>query len=304
VVDFQTAAPVTGPVTLTITGLLPAPASTVTGANFELRGIPENSAFSILASVPPSHVPTYSPVVTVTTSNLTDVKSFAVDLPYVNSLATGFGVAPTAGNGIVIAQLRDGSGPKAGIAASNIVLSGASAPHFLDANMMPSTATSSSSSGWVVFFEVPPGVVSLGQAVNATVALDMPSAVVGAGAVTVTTITVGGAPQPLPTNVSFSQTVTQIFQTRGCVNCHSGNGPGKDLGNLTLDGGANHIYMELTGTENPLRVQTANPEKSLVLTMPSAESPPDGHPNITFTSPTDPDYLKLLVWIREGAKQN
>ena len=48
----------------------------------------------------------------------------------------------------------------------------------------------------------------------------------------------------------------------------------------------------------------AAPETSLVLTMPSAEDPPDAHPNVTFTGPRDPDYLKLLVWIREGALQN
>jgi len=46
------------------------------------------------------------------------------------------------------------------------------------------------------------------------------------------------------------------------------------------------------------------PEKSLLLTMPSAESPPDSHPNVTFTGPQDPDYLKILVWVREGAKDN
>ena len=31
------------------------------------------------------------------------------------------------------------------------------------------------------------------------------------------------------------------------------------------------------------------PEKSLVLTMPSYESPPDAHPNVTFTGLQDPD---------------
>jgi hypothetical protein len=46
------------------------------------------------------------------------------------------------------------------------------------------------------------------------------------------------------------------------------------------------------------------PEKSLVLTMPSAESPSDPHPNVTFTGPQDPDYIKILVWLREGAKNN
>lgn len=49
-------------------------------------------------------------------------------------------------------------------------------------------------------------------------------------------------------------------------------------------------------------MRTATPETSLVLTMPSRETPPDAHPNVTFTGPLDPDYLLLLVWIREGAK--
>ena len=107
----------------------------------------------------------------------------------------------------------------------------------------------------------------------------------------------------MPTNVSFSTQVFPIFSARGCVACHSGGGPGKDLGGLMLDGGANLAYKELT-MENPLRANKSMPEKSLVLTMPSAESPSDGHPNVTFTGPQDPDYLKILVWIREGAKQN
>jgi hypothetical protein len=112
-----------------------------------------------------------------------------------------------------------------------------------------------------------------------------------------------GSAAPLPTNVSFATQIMPIFDARGCVACHSGNGPGKDLGGLQLDGGVPKVYSELV-TENPLRVQTATPEKSLVLTMPSAENPPDAHPVVTFTSAEDPDYLKLLVWIREGAKNN
>lgn len=112
-----------------------------------------------------------------------------------------------------------------------------------------------------------------------------------------------GSAATLPSNVSFATQIMPIFEARGCVACHSGNGPGKDLGGLQLDGGTPKVYSELT-VENPLRVQVAMPEKSLVLTMPSAENPPDSHPNITFTGPEDADYLKLLVWIREGAKNN
>lgn len=112
-----------------------------------------------------------------------------------------------------------------------------------------------------------------------------------------------GSAAPLPSNVSFATQIMPIFDARGCVACHSGNGPGKDLGGLQLDGGTPKVYSELTH-ENPLRVQKAMPEQSLVLTMPSAENPPDAHPVVTFMNAEDPDYLKLLVWIREGAKNN
>ena len=104
--------------------------------------------------------------------------------------------------------------------------------------------------------------------------------------------------------VSFATSVFPIFTNRGCVACHSGNGPGKELGGLKLDASPNAAYNEL-GVEKPnTRVQTAMPEMSLVLRYPSREDPPDRHPNITFTSAVDPDYLKILVWIREGARDN
>jgi len=99
-----------------------------------------------------------------------------------------------------------------------------------------------------------------------------------------------------------------IFTMRGCENCHSGNSVGADLGDLTLNGSANLIHKELTVEISPThaktRVDLAMPEASLVLTMPSLEAPPDAHPNVTFQSPSDPDYLILLAWITEGALEN
>ena len=98
--------------------------------------------------------------------------------------------------------------------------------------------------------------------------------------------------------------IVPIFQARGCVACPTGLGVGKDLGGLALDGSSNLIYKELVEEKPNIRVNLGKPEASLVLTMPSREDPPDVHPNGTFTGPLDPDYLKLLVWIREGAQQN
>src|SRR4029077_18754117 len=79
----------------------------------------------------------------------------------------------------------------------------------------------------------------------------------------------------LPVNVKFGAQIVPIFQARGCQACHSGNGPGKDLGGLTLDGSANLIYRELVEERPNTRVRVAAPETSLVLTMPSREVPPD-----------------------------
>ncbi|HEX5058100.1 MAG TPA: hypothetical protein VFV99_02015 [Kofleriaceae bacterium] len=307
--DFESGAQVMGAASVSTTALSPTPKVTVEGAAFTIDGVPENSAFQVLASVPTSHRPTYSQVIEVVSDDVDGVSVKTVSEQFLGTLATGFGVTPSAAKGVLLLHLVDGAGAgKAGVAAANLVLAnaaGATGPKFLDANMAPApAATASTSSGWAVFFEVPPGTIALGQAATATVTLEMASSPVGSGAVTIADVKVtDGAPPATPTNVSFSQQVFPIFTNRGCVACHTGSGPGKDLGGLMLDGGSNLAYKELT-VENPLRANTATPEKSLMLTMPSAESPPDGHPNVTFTGPSDPDYIKILVWIREGAKSN
>jgi len=307
--DFESGAEVTGAASVSTTSLSPTPTITVNGAAFTIDGVPQNSAFQVLASVPPSHRATYSQVIEVISDDVDGVEVKTVSEQFIATLATGFGVTPSAAKGVLLLHLVDGAGAgKAGVAAANLVLAnaaGATGPKFLDANMAPApNSTASTGSGWAVFFEVPPGVVSLGQAATATVTLEMASSPVGGGAVTIADVKVtDGAPPALPTNVSFAQQVFPIFTKRGCVACHTGSGPGKDLGGLMLDGGSNLAYKELT-VDNPLRAIPTMPEKSLVLTMPSAESPSDRHPNVTFTGPSDPDYIKILVWLREGAKSN
>jgi len=307
VVDFQTAAPVESATSIATSGLVPAPQVTTQGATFTIANIPANSTFQILAAAPPTHRATFSQAVVVTTANLDNVKAAAVSETYLGTLATTFGVTPTAAKGVLFVRLVDANGaPRAGVDRANLVLgNGALGPFFLDANLDPSrNAMASSASGWVIFFEVAPGVVTLGQAAQATVTLEMASSPVVAGNVTLADAKVTDGAPVLPTNVSFSNQIVPIFSARGCVACHSGNGPGKDLGGLQLDGGDTKIFNELVTERPTIRVNLGTPEASLVLKMPSREDPPDNHPNVTFASPQDPDYLKLLVWIREGAKQN
>jgi hypothetical protein len=112
-------------------------------------------------------------------------------------------------------------------------------------------------------------------------------------------------PGVTPKNVSFTAQVVPIFNKRGCEPCHSGNGIGKDLGNLTLDGSNNLMFKEVAAEMSPdykrTRVDVKVPAASLVLTLPSGA---DAHPVVVFKDTTDPDYQVLRVWIEEGAKFN
>jgi len=306
-VDFQTGAALDVTTSVSTSGLEPPPKVTSQGATFTIEGVPENSAFQILASGAPTHRATFSQAVVVTKADVQDVKAPAVSEVFLGKLATAFAVTPTAAKGVMFVHLLDAAGKgRSGVTAASLVIAGANGPHFLDANLMPApSATASLSSGWAVFFEVPVGVVSLAQPAGAIVTLDMAVSPLNAGAVTIADAKVtDGPPAALPTKVLFATQIAPIFTNRGCVACHSGGGIGKDLGGLTLDGPASKIYRELVEEIPDRRVRRQTPETSLVLTMPSREDPPDGHPNVTFTSTRDPDYLKLLVWIREGALEN
>jgi hypothetical protein len=309
VVNFTTGTVVDGTASVSTTGLTPAPQITTQGAEFTIEGIPESSAFDILAAVPPTHRATYSASVIVETESIEGLQVSAVSEGFLAMLSTAFAITPTAGRGILFARLVDPAGtPRTGIDAAAVIeiqTGGAvDGPYYLDAALMPaSAATATSSSGWAIYFEVDPGITTLTAAAGANYTVDMPTSPINAGAVTIVNAKVTDGAAVLPMNVSFSQQVVPIFSQRGCDNCHSGNGPGRDLGGLTLDGGANLIYRELV-EEDPTRVVVATPETSLVLTMPSREDPADPHPNITFTGATDPDYLLIKVWIAEGALDN
>jgi len=113
-----------------------------------------------------------------------------------------------------------------------------------------------------------------------------------------------GAPPAPPMNVSFSAQVYPIFTKRGCTECHSGNKIGANLGDLSLDGGANHVYGQIVTSQYPDRVVTTAPTTSKILSMPSYSNPSNGHPVVVFTGPQDPDYVTIEAWIAGGAKNN
>jgi hypothetical protein len=303
VVDFLSSHAVGGAADVSALGL-PDAMVAMNGADFTITDVPDNSLFQLLATAS-TYASTYSPAMNVGVGDVSGATAFAVPNAFVSATSNGYGVnqAPTAG--VLMIQLVDSTGaPKSGVAGGNLVLAGvtgASGPHFLDATLGPSTATSSSGSGWAIWYNVPAGTVALGTAANATVTLEMAESPIASASVTIAKATVSaGAPPPPPKNVSFSSQVVPIFTKRGCVECHSGNKIGANLGNLSLDGGTNHVYNQIV----PGRVAPASPTTSKLLAMPSYSNPSNGHPVVVFSGPQDADYVTILTWINEGVQNN
>src|SRR5689334_3049119 len=99
--DFQTDAAVMGAASVSTTALSPTPKVTVEGAAFTLDGVPENSAFQVLASVPSTHRATYSQLIEVINDDLDGVVVKTTSEQFISTLATGFGVTPSAAKGIL-----------------------------------------------------------------------------------------------------------------------------------------------------------------------------------------------------------
>lgn len=312
VVDFETGDPLDSGTVTVDDSLRPPPTVTATGADFEIQPIPPFSVFHILASSPPTHRATYNRVV-VDDADVTDVRAEVLSETYVTTLTTEFGVDPAAGTGILIAQLLDENGdPLAGVPGTAFVVNNAppvAGPFFLDDQRQPDPqANATSASGYAVFFDLEPGLVVVEAAAGSGVTMEMAVAPAESNAATVAAIDVTEGELMIPTGVSFANDVVPIFESRGCSICHSGNGIGRDLGNLTLDASPNLIYSEVAEELSPvrgiLRIDAEEPANSLLLTFPSAEDPPDSHPNVTFASGADPDYLTILGWITDGAPDN
>lgn len=308
--DFETGQPVSGSATVSTDGLSPAPTVSINGADFTIQGIPPFSVFHILAGSPPNYRSTYNVATEVTDRHLMDVDIYVASESYLSGLVSAFGVQ--AGSSVILARVVDESGnPMSGVPGTAFELDASIAgPFFLDENRAPAPALSeTSSSGYVVLFNAPAGLLSVQALAGSGYSMVMADSPVATTAATLAEIKVTiGEQVTMPTNVSFARDVAPIFTRRGCQLCHDGGGIGKDLGNLHLNGATEKMYRELAEELSPtyatLRIDRINPEASLLLTMPSREEPADPHPNVTFVSKADPDYLTILAWITEGGLNN
>jgi hypothetical protein len=317
ILDFESGKPISGAATMSTAQLSPPPAVSMSGADFTIAAVPPFSTFYVIAGSPPNYAMTYNAPTVLTDKPLDNVAEHSVAEAYLAQLRSGFGINAQSGTATVLVHVIDGNGRAlAGLAGAALVPSGAGlkGPYFLDASLQPAPmAKTTSASGWLVYFDVVPGTLTFGAGSGyLVIAADTPTA---ADAVSLVEATVMTAPVPPPNmppppapTISFQQSVLPIFINRGCYNCHSGNGPGRRLGGLVLDGGSMKIWtalvQDLSPNFNTTRVDLQDPPKSLVLIMPSYANPPDGHPVVVFTSVNDPDYQTILDWIEQGAQFN
>src|SRR5262245_42261565 len=89
VVDYETGQAIAGAATLSTSGLLPAPAIETQGASFTIEGVPDNSAFQLLASST-GHRPSFSEAVIVGTEDVHGVRAEVVSEAFLSGLATAF----------------------------------------------------------------------------------------------------------------------------------------------------------------------------------------------------------------------
>jgi|GEM_PF-3418919 len=311
VIDFATGQRVDGQATIVTDGISPPPTVGVQGADFEVTEIPPFSVFHLLAGVPPMYHNTYAAAFEVTDNDITGAEVHVVSEAYLASLFAGFDL-PVAQGGVLIAQVLDENGaPIAGVSGDSFEINNAiefTGPFFLDAELQPDARLDQTSeSGYVVFFDVPEGLVAINATVESGLTLTMAPSPAASTTVTLASVSSAlGGDAGRPQNVSFEDDVMPIFELRGCTACHRNKEIGNDIGGLSLDDrDRKKVYKMVAEDVSDIygvpRIDLANPANSLMLTQPSPEDPRDAHPNITFLGPTDPDYITILVWIEEGA---
>lgn len=310
VIDFQSRAPVEGAATLSPLGILPPPGVSVQGADFTLTDVAGNSIFTLLAGAP-GYRSTISLPVAVDAEDVSGVTVEALGSAWLTDAADTFGVTLQAGTSVVVARTIAGDGGAVtGIPAASFRLNGAApayGPYFLNGQRQPDDGlTATSASGYVLFFNVPPGEVLIEDSPGSAWTLISPTAQATADTATRVDVLAEEGELELPVDVDFQDDIIPLLVEKGCAYCHSGNGIGRDLGNLTLDASPNLIYSEMTqevsDNYDTKRVDLENPEASVLLVVPTTGSPL--HPIQMFQGYADPDYRTMLSWIIDGAPRN
>jgi hypothetical protein len=280
----------------------------VTGSSFTIRRVPRQSVLLIEVSAP-GHRPTMNAPIVAANQDLEDVKVFAVSEAYIDEIASTFALQDSSTLVLALVQNADGQ-PFADIEKGVFELATPTpgeGPFLLGSDLRPrADLVSTTSSGYVVFSGAT-GDLAIKAREGRGYQVEGPGASLDTGEVALLRLLASPGELALPTDVALENDIVPIFEARGCTECHTKNGEGKQLGGLSLEGDANHVRQELMLEVSPrtgiVRVNTAAPRNSLLLTRPNAEFPPDVHPYTTFNGVLDEDYLKILSWIQAGASK-
>lgn len=124
-----------------------------------------------------------------------------------------------------------------------------------------------------------------------------------AGSAGLFTLTTRDPAPPVVEVMDFDADIYPMMTALSCTVCHRADAAAGSL--LRFDDTPEAVYTALTsrGTicgATAYRVCVNEPERSLMLSKPLLEEPPN-HPNASFTSVESPDYVRLKAWIEQGA---
>lgn len=321
-VDYFTSTPLES-VTLGTEGMTPAASgsSDATG-NYELR-VPPGSVFYASAARA-NYRPTRSAPIRVAGDSLVMTDLTLVSVNDSRRQYTSLGLTPTAGRAVLFGLLiRNNGMPLEGIPLADITLVDAQqapvglGPYFFGANGdLVSNATLAVSTAFagkarVGFLDVPPGTYTLKVTYTAGTGggggtpeirtYEIPIEAIADGA----TLAMTGGGDDDMTPPAGARTFTLDVYPRlqkaangglGCANCHTAGGVAAILQYDLPLADAYAAITGLPGVVNP----AATAAQSLLLTKPLYEDPPN-HPNATFLTTLDPDYIVILEWIQQGA---
>jgi hypothetical protein len=298
--------------------------------SYKLANVPPASSFYVSLTAGTNYRPTRNDYITVKDASVM-ANLWAVSKVDTQRQYSTLGLTPTAGTAMLVADLvRNNGTPLEGVKPTDITLvdaqgapvPGIKGPYFFgpQGDVMSNTALAVSTAyggkARMAYLDVPPGSWQLkvnylggtgggGGGGGTIMTMTVPTMTLADG---VTLVATGRVAAPTGgggtmTGLTFTKDVYPLLQRaalggQGCANCHNAV---ELAGGLAYDGPAADVYTKIMATAGVVTV--ADPAKSLLLSMPLYEVPPDTHPNATWLTAQDPAYMTIMSWIMQGAKQ-
>lgn len=321
--DYFTADPL-GDAALASEGMNPeVSAQSDAAGNFTLEDVPPGSVFYVQASRA-NYRPSRQVEVRVEETPLTGADVHLVSVADSRRQYTTLNLTPTAGRAVLFINLLRNNGlPFDGIPLADITLVDAQnapvglGPYFFGANgdLVSNAAIAVSTifngRARAGFLDVPPGSYTLkvkytaggggGGGEPQLRTFEVPVVAVPDGATLSQTGGMDDDMTPPPGQRTFTADVHTRLQRAslgglGCANCHTAAGVASIL---PFDGTPADVHAAIRARPGVI-APPATAAQSLLLTKPLYEDPPN-HPNATFLTSLDPDYVVILEWISQGA---